>query len=196
MTRVRVETSNIDRGPASQITQEKNSNMESAETQQKHLEKHIEIETCYVLSARFRRNMESAETLPIIVDNADAEIVKPTTSKGTKQDMKSSKDSPRKKKLRLKIAKLKVQNKTLREIIRRLRLKEKKKNIQTEEANEHETLKKLSHEMSLKSFLFYDISRDEIIGFEDFGDRETSVPAKSALVIMARSIAGNWKLPE
>ncbi|KYN22222.1 THAP domain-containing protein 9, partial [Trachymyrmex cornetzi] len=50
-------------------------------------------------------------------------------------------------------------------------------------------------ETSLKSFLFYDILRDEIIGFEDFGDRKTSVPAKSALVIMARSIAGNWKLP-
>jgi len=29
--------------------------------------------------------------------------------------------------------------------------------------------------MSLKSFLFYDISRDKIIGFEDFGNRKTSV---------------------
>jgi len=48
--------------------------------------------------------------------------------------------------------------------------------------------------MSLKSFLFYDISRDELIGFKDFGNRKTSVPAKSALVIIARSIAGNWKL--
>ncbi|KYN17313.1 hypothetical protein ALC57_10402, partial [Trachymyrmex cornetzi] len=50
-------------------------------------------------------------------------------------------------------------------------------------------------EMSLKSFLFDDISRNEIINFEDFGNRKTSVPSKSALVIMARSIAGNWKLP-
>ena len=50
-------------------------------------------------------------------------------------------------------------------------------------------------EINLKSFLFYDVSRDEIIDSEDFGNRKTSVPAKSTLVIMARSIAGNWKLP-
>ncbi|KYM81523.1 52 kDa repressor of the inhibitor of the protein kinase [Atta colombica] len=52
-----------------------------------------------------------------------------STSKRTKQDMKSSDDSPRKNKLRAKLAKLKAQNKTLREIIRRLHLKAKKKNI-------------------------------------------------------------------
>lgn len=50
-------------------------------------------------------------------------------------------------------------------------------------------------EMSLKSHLFYNVSKDEIIGFEDNGERKTCVPAKSVLVIMARSIAGNWKLP-
>ncbi|XP_018049865.1 PREDICTED: uncharacterized protein LOC108688212 [Atta colombica] len=72
---------------------------------------------------------KSAETLPIIVDDMNAEIVKPSTSKRTKQDMKSSDDSPRKNKLRAKLAKLKAQNKTLREIIRRLHLKAKKKNI-------------------------------------------------------------------
>ncbi|KYM98250.1 THAP domain-containing protein 9 [Cyphomyrmex costatus] len=50
-------------------------------------------------------------------------------------------------------------------------------------------------EMSLKSHLFYNVSRDEIIGFEDNGDKKSCVPAKSAFVIMARSIAGEWKLP-
>lgn len=50
-------------------------------------------------------------------------------------------------------------------------------------------------EMSLKAHLFYNISRDEIIGFEDTGYNKLSKPAKSALVVMARSIAGNWKLP-
>jgi len=47
-------------------------------------------------------------------------------------------------------------------------------------------------EMSLKSYLFYDISRDEIISFEDFGNRKTSVSAKSALIIIAHSVAKNW----
>ena len=47
-------------------------------------------------------------------------------------------------------------------------------------------------EMSLKSYLFYDIPQDEIISFEDFGNRKTSVPAKSALIIIAYSVAENW----
>jgi len=50
-------------------------------------------------------------------------------------------------------------------------------------------------EMSLKAHLFYNISQDEIIGFEDTGNEKSAKPAKNALVIMARSIAGNWKLP-
>lgn len=50
-------------------------------------------------------------------------------------------------------------------------------------------------EMSLKSHLFYNVSRDEIIGFEDTGNYKSPIPAKSALVIMARSIADNWKVP-
>jgi len=50
-------------------------------------------------------------------------------------------------------------------------------------------------EMSLKAHLFYNISEDEIIGFEDMGNEKSHKPAKSALVIMARSIAGNWKFP-
>lgn len=32
-----------------------------------------------------------------------------------------------------------------------------------------------------------------LIGFEDVGYNKSSIPAKSALVIMARNIAGNWK---
>ncbi|XP_018346310.1 PREDICTED: uncharacterized protein LOC108750931 [Trachymyrmex septentrionalis] len=95
---------------------------------------------------------ESAEILPIIVDNVDAEIVKLSTSKNTKQNMKSSEDSPRKKKLRLKLAKLKAQNKTLRKTIRRLRLKEKKKSIQVKETNKQETLKKLGRKLLPQSF--------------------------------------------
>lgn len=50
-------------------------------------------------------------------------------------------------------------------------------------------------EMSLKAHLFYDVSQDDIIGFEDMGNEKSHKPAKGALVIMARSIAGNWKFP-
>lgn len=48
-----------------------------------------------------------------------------------------------------------------------------------------------ANEMCLKNYLFYNISRDEIIDFEDFGNRKISISAKSALVIMTRSIVGN-----
>jgi len=52
-----------------------------------------------------------------------------------------------------------------------------------------------SDEMSLKSHLFYNVSRDEIIGFEDMGNNKSFIPAKNVLVLMARSIAGDWKIP-
>lgn len=52
-----------------------------------------------------------------------------------------------------------------------------------------------SDEMSLKSHLFYNVSRDEIIGFEDTGNNKSFIPAKNVLVLMARSIAGDWKIP-
>ncbi|XP_018400880.1 PREDICTED: 52 kDa repressor of the inhibitor of the protein kinase-like [Cyphomyrmex costatus] len=123
-------------------TQEKNSNMESVETRQKHVQKHIKIEVkaetnenIYIYKEPTNKtqeknsNAESAKSLLITDNNVDAEIVKPSTSKDKKEDMKLSESSPKKNKLRLKIAKLKAQNKTLRETIRRLRLK-KKKNIQ------------------------------------------------------------------
>lgn len=45
--------------------------------------------------------------------------------------------------------------------------------------------------MSLKCHLFYDVSRDEIIRFQDDGNKKLSIPVKNAFVLMARSIAGN-----
>jgi len=45
--------------------------------------------------------------------------------------------------------------------------------------------------MSLKKHLFYNVSQDEIIGFEDTGREKLPIPTKGALVVMARSIAGN-----
>jgi hypothetical protein len=50
-------------------------------------------------------------------------------------------------------------------------------------------------EMSLKAHLFYNVSRDEIIGFQDTGNEKLPKLAKNTLVIMARTITGNWKLP-
>lgn len=49
-------------------------------------------------------------------------------------------------------------------------------------------------EMSLKSFLFYSISKDEIVGLHNT-DTVQLKPASSALVFMIRSIRGNWKQP-
>ena len=51
-------------------------------------------------------------------------------------------------------------------------------------------------EMSLKSHLHYDEKNDSIIGFEDFGDKETSgAIANSALVLMARGILQSGNSP-
>lgn len=47
--------------------------------------------------------------------------------------------------------------------------------------------------MSLKANLFYNVSQDKIIGFEDTDNKKLPLTAKSALIIMARSIEGNWK---
>lgn len=49
-------------------------------------------------------------------------------------------------------------------------------------------------EMSLKSHMFYNISKDLIIGFDTTGSKDL-LPAKNALVIMAQGIAKNWKQP-
>ena len=54
----------------------------------------------------------------------------------------------------------------------------------------------LMDEISLKSHLFYDISKDHLVGLEDFGDGKSSgLVANSALVLMARGILHNWKQP-
>ena len=48
--------------------------------------------------------------------------------------------------------------------------------------------------VSLKTHLFYSIKSDKIIGLEDFSLYRTKV-ATSALVLLLRSISGNWKQP-
>lgn len=52
-------------------------------------------------------------------------------------------------------------------------------------------------EMSLKSHLFYDISKDKIVGFQESykSDNNNMDVASSALVVMARGIASSWKQP-
>lgn len=50
-------------------------------------------------------------------------------------------------------------------------------------------------EISLKSHLFYDISKDKIIGFQESHNKKSSNIATSALVVMARGIATRWKQP-
>ena len=53
----------------------------------------------------------------------------------------------------------------------------------------------LMDEMSLKSNLFYDSSKD-IVGVEDFGDGKRSKHiANSALVFVVRGVTDNWKQP-
>lgn len=48
-------------------------------------------------------------------------------------------------------------------------------------------------EMALKTHLFYNISKDEIIGFHAKNKNKSYEPAKYALVIMLRGINSNWK---
>ena len=51
-------------------------------------------------------------------------------------------------------------------------------------------------EISLKSHLYYSVPDDKIIGLEDFGNGVRSKKnATSALVLLIRSISGNWKQP-
>ncbi|VEN60869.1 unnamed protein product [Callosobruchus maculatus] len=49
-------------------------------------------------------------------------------------------------------------------------------------------------EISLKSNLYYDISNDKLVGFQE-GLTETSIIASSALTVMVRGLASNWRLP-
>jgi hypothetical protein len=51
-------------------------------------------------------------------------------------------------------------------------------------------------EIYLKFHLFYDCSKDKVIGLEDLGDETTSDKlATSAIVLMACGIIENWKQP-
>lgn len=50
-------------------------------------------------------------------------------------------------------------------------------------------------EMSIKSHIFYDISKDNIVGFEETMNRKNNNLATSALVVMVRGIASSWKQP-
>lgn len=50
-------------------------------------------------------------------------------------------------------------------------------------------------EMSLKTNLFYNVSRDKIIGFHESISLKKYEPAKYALVLMIRGINHNWKQP-
>ena len=66
-----------------------------------------------------------------------------------------------------------------------------------ESMNEQEKLCTLCmDEISLKTNLFYDISKDRIVGLEDYGSgTRTNKVANSALVLLLRSISGKWKQP-
>ncbi|KAF2891001.1 hypothetical protein ILUMI_15172, partial [Ignelater luminosus] len=50
-------------------------------------------------------------------------------------------------------------------------------------------------EMSLKTFLFYNISQDSIIGYHHSISGKSYEVANNVLVVMARGINGNWKQP-
>lgn len=50
-------------------------------------------------------------------------------------------------------------------------------------------------EISIKSNLFYNISRDEIIGFNETNNPKTHDPAKFVLVLRIQGINFNWKQP-
>ncbi|KAM0735852.1 52 kDa repressor of the inhibitor of the protein kinase [Formica fusca] len=70
-----------------------------------------------------------------------------TSSNPVTMSIQSTENSPRKRKLRMKIIKLKAQNKTLRETVRRLRMEKKKqtRNAPINKEAEHETLRKLGY---------------------------------------------------
>jgi len=50
-----------------------------------------------------------------------------------------------------------------------------------------------AYEMSLKFSLYYDINKDEIIGFHNTNTLKTSDLAKSFMVIMIRGLHNLWK---
>lgn len=50
-------------------------------------------------------------------------------------------------------------------------------------------------EVALKANLYYNINRDEVIGFENLGYKKKFLPACNAAVIMIRGICKSWKQP-
>ncbi|EZA62951.1 THAP domain-containing protein, partial [Ooceraea biroi] len=50
-------------------------------------------------------------------------------------------------------------------------------------------------EASLKASLFYNISRDEVIGFEDVGNGKSFSPSCNVAVLMIRGMCRSWKQP-
>lgn len=51
------------------------------------------------------------------------------------------------------------------------------------------------NEMSIKSFLFYDFKKDEIIGFHNTGFMKSCEVTKSVMVLMIRGLHSDWKQP-
>lgn len=51
------------------------------------------------------------------------------------------------------------------------------------------------NEMRLQPHLFYNLTRDQVVGFHDTGTEKRYAFAKKALVLVARSIAGDWEQP-
>jgi len=52
-----------------------------------------------------------------------------------------------------------------------------------------------ANEMRLRPHLFYNLSRDRIIGFYNTGTEKRRSLARKALVLVARSLAGDWEQP-
>lgn len=50
-------------------------------------------------------------------------------------------------------------------------------------------------EASIKANLYYNINRDEVIGFEDLGDNKLFLSACNVATLMIRRICTNWKQP-
>lgn len=50
--------------------------------------------------------------------------------------------------------------------------------------------------ISLKSGVFYNVSKDEFEGFEDLGQYgKSEIPAQYAMVFMAKGLGKKWKQP-
>ncbi|KMQ93552.1 52 kda repressor of the inhibitor of the protein kinase [Lasius niger] len=127
-----------------------------------------------------KSDVQCLENPLIKVDAKSEPSTSSNTSSSTHPEKNNSSDkSPRKKKLRMQILKLKRQNK-LRQMVRRLQLKQEKqkKTTKNQEINDIKNMRQLGapiekhcilcvDEMSLKAHLFYNVSQDDIIGFED-----------------------------